>query len=66
MKHKNEIEKLEREMSRCMKKHDLLVNPVCYTGNCPICNRMNEIADEINILKGVKKKNDTLGRNTIF
>ena len=53
-KKSKEIEKLERELARCIKKHDKIVNPICYSGNCPICNQMKDIDNKIKLLKEKK------------
>jgi peptidoglycan hydrolase CwlO-like protein len=41
---KKQIESLE-------KKHDKIVNPICYTGNCPICQKINELREKIKVIK---------------
>ena len=57
MKIQTKIQNLEKEMNKYVKKHDKIENPICYTGNCPICRKMDEIQDKIKDLKE-KKKND--------
>jgi len=45
------IIKLEKALEKCVRQHDKIINPICYTGNCPVCNKMKEIDEEIKELK---------------
>jgi len=56
MKNKAELEKLEKELAKYMRKHDQIENPICYTHNCPICNKMKEIDEKIKAIKALKRE----------
>ena len=45
---------LEKQLAKLVKKHDKIENPICYTGRCPVCNKMDEIQAKLKLLKGKK------------
>jgi len=38
---------IENKIKRLEKKHDSIENPICYTGRCPICQKMNELKEKL-------------------
>jgi hypothetical protein len=38
---------IEKEIAKLEKKHDEIVNPICYTGNCTICNKIKELKEKM-------------------
>ena len=46
MKKKADKKGIEREILRLEKKHDKIDNPICFTGNCLICNKIKELKEK--------------------
>ena len=46
MKKKTDKKGIEREIARLDKKHDKIDNPICYTGNCSICNKIKALREK--------------------
>jgi len=49
------MQKLDKAMEKCERAHDKIVNPLCMTGNCHVCKKMDEIQAKIKLLKKEKK-----------
>jgi hypothetical protein len=37
---------IERQIAKLDKEHDNIENPICFTGRCPICNKIKELRGE--------------------
>ena len=46
---------IEKQIEKLEKKHDKIENPICYTRNCPVCNKITELLEELKRLKEKKK-----------
>jgi hypothetical protein len=51
MRKKTDKKGIEREIARLEKKHNEIERPICYTGNCSICNKINTLQEKIKVKK---------------
>lgn len=51
MKNLTRIKSIEKELAKLVRQHDKIDNPICYTGNCIVCQKMNELQNELKKLR---------------